>query len=52
MSLYSNEMGNHLGIIIFSSILLILLSSLNSVISLTELHKTPIVVKYLTVYET
>ena len=31
-------MGDHLGIIIFSSILLILL---NSLISLSELHKTP-----------
>ena len=39
MSLYSTEMGDHLGIIIFSSILLILL---NSLISLSELHKTPI----------
>ena len=38
MSLYSTEMGDHLEIIIFSSTLLILL---NSLISLTELHKTP-----------
>ena len=40
MSLCSTEMGDHLEIIIFSSILLILL---NSLISLRELHKTPIV---------
>ena len=38
MSLHSTEMGDHLEIISFSSILLILL---NSLISLTELHKTP-----------
>ena len=38
MSLYSTEMGDHFGIIIFSSILLILR---NSLISLTELHKSP-----------
>ena len=43
MSLYSTEMGDHLEIIIFSSILLILL---NSLISLTELHKTPSVTVY------
>ena len=34
-------MGDHLGIIIFSSILLILLNSLNCLISLSELQKTP-----------
>ena len=39
MSLYSAEMGDHLGIIIFSSILLILLNSLK--FSLRELYKTP-----------
>ena len=41
MSLYSTEMGDHLGIIIFSLVLLLLL---NSVISLRELYKTPIVI--------
>ena len=39
MSLYGTEMGDHLEIIIFSSILLILL---NNLISLTESYKTPI----------
>ena len=38
MSLYSTEMGDHLEIIIFSLILLILI---NSPISLRKLHKTP-----------
>ena len=37
MSLYSTEMGDHLEIIIFSQYLFLL----NSLISLTELHKTP-----------
>ena len=45
MSLHSTEMGDHLEIIIFSSILMILL---NSLISLTELFKTPIGHKELT----
>ena len=39
MGLYSTEMGDHLGIIYFS----ILLILLNSLISLSELHKTPII---------
>ena len=34
-------MGDHLEIIIFPSILLILLNTLNSLISLSELHKIP-----------
>ena len=46
MSLYSTEKGDHLGIIIFSSILLILL---NSLISLWELYKTLNVPRYATV---
>ena len=38
MNLDNTEMGDHLGIIIFSSVLLILL---NSIINLRQLYKAP-----------